>query len=125
MTIQQLDQLVNQLAQSGNIKKTEIIDSLSYYAQLKYGNIIFDNERKIIDKVKKTIIKKIYRMRDHSYVSSRPDYQSDFGFDKLEMDVLKQAAEELENEGLIVGNENYIKLKDKGIFEAKRLNGDL
>jgi len=125
MKIEELKNLVEQLSETSGNNQDEILQDLADYAQLKYGNNISDNERKIIETVKEKLIKGLYKMRDNSYVTRRPDYGEKFGLDKLELNVLEQAGEELEKEDLLEGNENYVKLTDKGVLEAKKLRGDL
>jgi len=125
MTIQELEQLVGQLSETSSKNQTEIIQDLADFAQIKYGNNISDNERKIIDAVKGKLLNGLYEMANNSYVASRPDYGSKFGLDRLELNVLEKAGNELEKANLLEGGEHYIKLTDKGILEAKKLRGDL
>lgn len=125
MKIEELKNLVEQLSETSGVNQDEILQDLADFAQLKYGKNISENERKIIETVKEKLIKGLYKMRDNSYVTSRPDYGEKFGLDRLELNVLKQAGDELEKEDLLDGNENYVKLTDKGVLEAKKLRGDL
>lgn len=125
MTIEELTTLVEQLSSTSGIDQAEILKDLADFAQLKYGNNIADNERKIIGTVKEKLLQGLYKMPDNSYVTSRPDYGEIFGLDRLELDVLNQAGDELEKAGLLEGGKNYIKLTDEGVLEAKKLRGDL
>jgi hypothetical protein len=125
MTIQELERLVEQLSQTSGKKQAEIFQDLADFAQIKYGNNISDNERMIIDTVKEKLLNGLYKMADNSYVKSRPDYGSEFGLDRLELNVLEKAGNELERADLLEGGTNYIKLTDKGVLEAKKLRGDL
>ena len=125
MTIEELTTLVEQLSETSGIEQAEILKDLADFAQLKYGNNFSDNERKIIETVKEKLLLGLYKMPDNSYVTRRPNYGEKFGLDKLELKVLNQAGEELEKAGLLEGNENYTKLSDEGVLEAKKLRGDL
>lgn len=88
------------------------------------GNII-DKEEKIIKMIQNKLIIGLYKMPDHSYVTSRPDYKRKFNFDALEMDYLAKAANELGDLDILEGNENYTKLTKSGIFRAKELLGEI
>lgn len=101
MTIQELEQLVGQLSETSSKNQTEIIQDLADFAQIKYGNNISDNERKIIDAVKGKLLNGLYEMANNSYVASRPDYGSKFGLDRLELNVLEKAGNELEKANLL------------------------
>jgi len=121
MTIQQLEQIIAQLSGNDSSKRSAITQDLADYAQLKYGSDRSEDERKIIDTVKEKLLIGYYNMPNHSYVTKRPDYKGKFGLDKLEMDALEQAADELETEKLIEGNDNYVQLTDKGVLAARKL----
>jgi hypothetical protein len=60
-------------------------------------------------------------MPNHSYVTSRPNYQEKFQLDNLENEKVTHAVNELYSEGLIDGNENYAELTKNGILEVKIL----
>ena len=125
MKIEELKELIEQLSETSGKNQVEITQELADFAKLKYGNNISESERKIIETVKEKLLNGLYSMRDNSYVSSRPNYGEKFGLDKLELNVLEKAGEELEKAGLLEGNDNYVKLTDNGILEAKKLRGDL
>lgn len=125
MTIEELKELIEQLSETSGKNQAEITQDIADFAKLKYSNNISESERKIIETVKEKLLNGLYSMRDNSYVSSRPDYGEKFGLDRLELNVLNKAGEELEKAGLLEGNENYIKLTDNGVLEAKKLRGDL
>lgn len=125
MTIQDLEKLVEQLTQTSGKNQTEIIEDLADFAQVKYGNNISDNERKIVDTVKEKLLLGLYKMPNNSYVTARPDYGTKFGLDRLELNLLEQAGQELEKSGLVEGGAHYTQLTDNGVLEAKKLRGDL
>ena len=125
MKIEELKEPIEQLSETSGKNQVEITQELADFAKLKYGNNISESERKIIETVKEKLLNGLYSMRDNSYVSSRPNYGEKFGLDKLELNVLEKAGEELEKAGLLEGNDNYVKLTDNGILEAKKLRGDL
>jgi hypothetical protein len=124
MTIEELNLLVKELASTSNVTESSILDSIANSAKLKFGKIASEEERELIDKIKKSLILGYYQMPNHSYVTKRPDFKGKFGFDDFDMKYLPSAGEELENEELIVGNENYTALTEKGIIYAKRLKGE-
>jgi hypothetical protein len=125
MSITELDQIIGEIVKTSNLKKDEIINDLADYAKLKFGNAVTEVERKLIDTVKVKIIDGYYNMKNHSYVTMRPDFKGMFGFDDLEMKVLPKAKLELEKEDLFEGAANYTKLNEKGVLKAKRQRGDL
>lgn len=125
MTIQDLEKLVEQLSKTSGKNQTEIIHDISGFAQLKYGNNISENERKIIETVKEKLLIGLYKMPNNSYVTSRPDYGIKFGLDRLELNLLEQAAEELVKAELIEGGAHYTQLTDKGVLEVKKIRGEL
>lgn len=125
MTIQQLEQLIEQLAQTSKINQSDIIKDLSDYAQLKFGNNVTAKERKIIDRVKEKIISTLYKMQDHTLVSKRPDIKRIFGFDNLDIQFVESASEELESEGILEGGQNYSKLTGRGVLKAKEISGEI
>lgn len=125
MTIQELEKLLEELAPKNNLDKSEMISNIADYAKLKFENNFSDIERNLIDSLKIKLLKGFYKMSDHSYVSSRPNYKEKFDLDNLELKVLEQAGFELEKEGLVEGNENYTKLTDEGVLQAKILRGEL
>lgn len=125
MNIQDLEKILNQIAESKNIEISDIIEKMSNYAELCYSDGIEEYDRKIVDTVKTKILKELYKMSNHSYVSSRPNYKEKFKLDNLENEKVEQAVNELYSEGLIDGNENYVELTKNGIFEVKRLTGNI
>lgn len=100
---------------------------LANFAQLRYGNNISDSERKIIDTVKEKLLNRLYEMPDNSYViiGTRLDYGAKFGLDRLELNLLEKAGNELEKADLVEGGAHYVKLTDRGVLEAKKLRGEL
>jgi len=125
MTLDEFNQLINELSANCNISESDILDSVADSARLKFGKVTSADERNLIDQIKERLILGYYQMPNHSYVTSRPDYKAKFGFDDFDMKFISNAAEELENEKLIAGNDNYIALTEKGIIQAKRLKGQL
>lgn len=125
MNIQDLEKILNQIAESKNIEISDIIEKMSDYAELRYSNCIEENDRKIIDTVKTKILKGLYKMPNHSYVTSKPNYKEKFKLDNLENEKVTHAVNELYSEGLIDGNENYAELTKNGILEVKILTGNL
>ena len=125
MNIKDLEKTLNQIAKNTNLEISEIIEKISDYAELRYSNGVEENDRKITDTVKTKILKGLYKMPNHSYVSSRPNYQEKFKLDNLENKKVEQAVNELYSEGLIDGNSNYAELTENAILEVKKLTGNL
>jgi len=125
MTIEELNTLIEDLSKRSNIGKSKIIDEIAEFAKVKFEGLKSENERNIIDGVKRKIINELYKRANHSYVSAKPDYKKNFKLDKLEVKYLDKAKKELTKEELVVGNENYIELTDNGIIRAKQNNNDI
>jgi hypothetical protein len=125
MKFEDLEKLIAELSVSSKKSVEEITQELADFSAVKYGSITTEQEKSIIKLVQDKLIKGLYRMSNHSYVTSRPDYKSQFGFDDLEMEYLKKAANELGDLEMLEGNENYTKLTKSGILKAKELLGEI
>ena len=125
MEFKELETLITELSTSSEKSVTEITQALADFAKVKYGSITTEQEQAIIKSVQEKLITGLYRMTNHSYVTSRPDYKNKFGFDELEMDYLEKAANELGELEILEGNQNYTKLSKSGILKAKELFGEI
>ncbi len=125
MTLEELEQILEQLSESTGIDQEDLIQTLADYAQLKYGNNLTAAERGIINNLKEKLLIGYYDMPNHSYVARRPNYKEKFELDDLEMSLLESAFNELGQEGLIHGNENYTQLTDNGILRAREIRGTI
>src|SRR5690554_4255563 len=121
MEFKKLQKRITELSELSGKSEEEINQALADFAETKFSSISTEEEESIIKQIQENLIRGLYRMTNHSYVTSRPNYKDKFDFDDLEMGYLKKAANELEDLEILEGNDNYTKLTKKGILKAKKL----
>jgi len=125
MEFKKLQKRITELSELSGKSEEEINQALADFAETKFSSISTEEEESIIKQIQENLIRGLYRMTNHSYVTSRPNYKDKFDFDDLEMGYLKKAANELEDLEILEGNDNYTKLTKKGILKAKKLLGHI
>ena len=121
MTIQDLEQLINKLAQSSGIAKNDIIESLAQTAEIKFSDMN-TSKRHLVDYVKGRIVRKCQTLPNFLYTAPsgavivvKQALQKNFNLNESQYSVFGKALQELENEGLIeIEGGDTIKLTPKG-----------
>jgi hypothetical protein len=124
MDIKGLETLISEIATQQNTYKGAIIDDVVSFLNMKYGTAIMAKERELIDEVKMKIITKLYNAEMHK-VNVSSDIRKTFKLDLLEIDYVDNAADELEQEGLLKKQKSNLCLTKEGVMKFKSFYGEI
>lgn len=123
MSIQEIEQQVEQIVKSKSIKQEAIFSAISAFLETNYVFEIPDLEIAELMQILTTkILKTIYRKERHKLlINPRTDFNSVFGIDSIELKYLERTLTELESKGLLSSLKFELSLTDKGVMEARKL----
>ena len=119
-----MQNLIKGIAQDKQINEEEIIDHLAEILKIKFGVLIMEKERLLIDEVKTKIITRLYNSEKHT-VKMDTGMQKLFKLDLLENDYLQPALEELIQEGVVAKLSQAYALTREGIMKFKEFYGEI
>lgn len=125
MKFQDLQQLIERASVNTTIPTETIIQDLAQIVKIKYGELILEKEREIIEELKNKIITRLYNFEDHNISFRQIKKENAYKGDRIEIPFIEKAEEELHTEGMVVLKENEITLTDAGIVKYKSFYGEM
>lgn len=116
MDINKLVDKINEISASKGITEQEIVDGILGHLKKRYENDYSDDDKAIIEVVKKKIVETLYNSeRQAVSVNHTTKYDELFDLDRVEHNLADQAFSELESDGQVFSRKYQIGLTDDGI----------
>lgn len=121
MEISELENKISEISQQKGIDESEIISNLLAHLIVNYDyNVSEGNERAIIENIKDRTLDTLYSNNNQmQHLYAYIEYQKIFGFDRLDLNYLERAWNELEAEGFVSVSDHQISMTEKGILKYK------
>ncbi|MCC5929953.1 MAG: hypothetical protein JJU28_11960 [Cyclobacteriaceae bacterium] len=125
MQFQDLQQIIERASVNTAIPAEVIIDDLAQIVKIKYGELILEKEREVIEELKNKIVTRLYNFEDHSISFSQIKKETAYKADSIEAPYIEKAEEELRAEGIVELKGNSIVLTNPGIVKYKSFYGEM
>jgi hypothetical protein len=119
-----MEQIARISADTG-IQPGSLVAELSDILKLKYGGLLLEKERDLINEVRTKILTRLYNTDGHTIDLGTADANRHFRLDELEGRYLDNALGELLAEGLLAQEGRRIRLSDAGVLKYKEIYGEL
>jgi len=125
MTIEDLNKTIENISKNQKIEKGVIIDDIIDILKIKYGEILLEKEKELVFELKNKIITRLYSFDDHSIPANHASKKEIYKADRLDMNFLEKAENELVAEGLLENDGQNLRLTNSGVLKYKSFYGEV
>ena len=125
MHIDEFKDLISKIALQERRQEEDVLEECAEILKIKYGVLLIEQERALVDELKNKIVTRLYNYENHSLELAELNKKEAFKADTLDMDFMERAEQELVVEGLIEKTSNSIALTEAGIVKFKSFYGEM
>jgi hypothetical protein len=125
MKFQDLQKIIEQASLNTTIPVETINDDLAQIVKIKYGELILEKEREIIEELKNKIITRLFNFEDHRISFRQIKKENAYKADRIEIPFIEKAEEELHAEGMVELKDTSILLTNPGVVKYKSFYGEM
>ena len=119
MTIEELNKTIENISKNQKIEKGLIIDDIVDILKIKYGEILLEKEKELVSELKNKIVTRLYGFDNHAIPANHSNKKDIYKADRLDMNFLEKAENELMAEGLLENDGQNLKLTNSGILKYR------